>query len=276
MYNSLMRLSRLFKYPVKSTRGIELQELELGDRGPVGDRRWMLVDPENEFLTQRVLPRMALIEVQEEDGGLCCHAPGMPALAVPIPTNGAGNPDAPARVQATVWRDSVEVIPASSEAAEWFSSFLKQPCRLVYQPDDSIRPVDPEYSRPGDRVSLADGYPLLLIGQGSLDLLNEKLETPVQMERFRPNLVVEGAEPHEEDTWLRIQIGKIEFELVKLCARCSIPAIDPLTAEVGPEPTRTLATYRRTGKHIMFGKNVIHRCPGPIQVGNEVTVLETD
>jgi len=269
---SSVQISRLFKYPLKSARGLEHQELTLGESGPIGDRCWMLVDSFNRFLTQRTFPRMALIEVSEETDSIKCNAPEMPPLSVsiPKPTTVANSCD----TRAIIWRDVVDVRQASVEAAEWFSTFLGHPCRLVYQPTDSIRFVDPEYSGAGDRVSLADGFPLLVIGQRSLDLLNEKLHLPITMERFRPNLVFDGGEPHDEDHWRRIRVGEIELQLVKPCARCAIPTVDPMTAFVGHEPTSTLAKYRRVGKKILFGQNAIARARGKVKVGDEVVVLE--
>lgn len=264
-----MILSQLFKYPLKSARGIELRELDLGDRGPAGDRRWMLVGLDNVFLSQRTLPRMALIRVAERDGGLVFDAPEMPSLHVATPTSGQ-------RIRAAVWDDTVEVLACGTNADAWFSAFLNRRCRLVHQPEDSLRPVEPEYSKPGDIVSLADAFPLLLIGQGSLDSLNEKLSQPITMVRFRPNLVISGPSPHEEDRWRRIRIGEIEFDVVKPCSRCSIPAVNPETGALGREPTRTLARYRRFGKKILFGQNVNHRGQGKLHLGDPVVVLQVN
>jgi len=268
-----MQVSRLFKYPIKSGRGVEQDVLTVSECGPVGDRCWMLVDCSNRFLTQRTLPRMALIEVSEGTDSIKCNAPEMPPLSVsiPKPTTVANSCD----TRAIIWRDVVDVRQASVEAAEWFSTFLGHPCRLVYQPAESVRLVDPEYSAPGDRVSLADGFPLLVIGQRSLDLLNEKLRSPITMERFRPNLVFDGGEPHDEDHWRRIRVGDIELQVVKPCARCAIPTVDPMTAVVGSEPTITLARYRRFGKKILFGQNAIARSLGKVKVGDEIIVLES-
>ena len=257
----------MYIYPLKSCRGNAVREMTLDDRGPAGDRRWMLVGPDNIFLTQRELPRMVLIHVVATRDGLECTAPGMTKLRVSTPSNGA-------RHTAQVWDDTVEVMYASEAAGEWFSAYLARPCRPVYQPQNSLRPVDPNYAPPDKVVSLADGFPLLLICQGSLDDLNRRLQQPVEMNRFRPNLVVKGAEPFAEDSWRRIRVGEIEFDVAKPCARCAIPMVDPATGTSGKEPIQTLATYRRRENQVMFGQNLIHRRQGTLRVGESVMVLE--
>jgi len=263
-----MKISELHIYPLKSARGIPLREMPLDDRGPVGDRCWMLVDGNGVFLSQRDLPRMALIGVECGSPELLCTAPGMSPLHVPRPSPGRSG-----RIIATVWDDTVEVQLAEDTAHTWFSEFLKTDCRLVYQPGDSFRQVNRIYAAKGVGVSLADGFPLLLIGQGSLDDLNRRLERPVEMRRFRPNLVVQGSGPFEEDTWREIRVGQVKFNMAKPCARCSIPAVDPETGEVGKEPTRTLATYRRRGNDVFFGWNLIARTPGTVRLDDPVEVL---
>jgi MOSC domain-containing protein len=263
-----MHVSELHVYPLKSARGIPLGEMLLDGRGPTGDRRWMLVNPAGTVLSQRDLPRMALIAVASGAPELVCTAPGMPPLRVPAPAAGSTQ-----RISAQLWDDSVDVQLAADTAHAWFSQFLGVPCRLVYQPDDAFRQVNRFYAAKGVGVSLADGFPLLLIAQASLDDLNRRLEHPAEMRRFRPNLVVSGSEPLAEDGWRRICVGEVEFSLVKPCARCSIPTVDPETGEFGREPMRTLATYRRRGSDVFFGWNVVHAAPGTIRVGDPVVVL---
>jgi len=263
-----MKISALNIYPLKSARGIALREMPLDARGPVGDRRWMLIDERDVMLSQRDLPRLALIAVERGSDGLQCTAPGMPPLHEPVPAPGRSG-----RLMARVWDDTVEVQLGDDAAHAWFTQFLGAACRLVYQPDDSFRQVNRIYAAKGVGVSLADGFPVLLIGQGSLDDLNRRLEHPVEMRRFRPNLVVEGAEPFAEDTWRRIRAGEVEFHLLKPCARCSIPTVDPETGEVGKEPMRTLATFRRRNNDVFFGWNIVAPAPGTLRVGDPVTVL---
>lgn len=264
-----MKISELNIYPLKSARGIPLREMPLDARGPAGDRRWMLIDERGVMLSQRDLPRMALIAAENGAGELVCTAPGMPQLRVAIPAPGGNR-----RLTARLWNDDVDVQLAADSAHAWFAQFLGAACRLVHQPDDAFRQVNRIYAAKGVGVSLADGFPLLLINQGSLDDLNRRLEEPVEMRRFRPNLVVEGAEPFAEDAWRRIRAGEVEFSLAKPCARCSIPTVNPDTGEFGKEPMRTLATYRRRGNNVFFGWNIIASSPGTLRVGDPVVVFE--
>jgi len=263
-----MHVTELHFYPLKSARGIPLREMSLDGRGPAGDRRWMLVDMAGAFLSQRALPRMALIAVAGGSPDLVCSAPGMPPLRVAPPPAGSSQ-----RISAQLWNDEVDVQLAGDSAHAWFSQFLGFPCRLVYQPDDAFRQVNRIYAAQGVGVSLADGFPLLLIAQASLDDLNRRLEYPVEMRRFRPNLVVAGSKPLEEDGWRQIRVGEVEFVIAKPCARCSIPTVDPETGEFGKEPMRTLATYRRRASEVFFGWNIIPAAPGAIRVGDPVVVL---
>lgn len=258
------RLSAIYRYPVKSCRGLSVPETELDDYGVAGDRRWMVVDPKGRFLSQRRFPRMALIGAHERGDGLVLSAPGMGDIEV-TPGGTAW--------QARVWGDDVAVLDCGLKPARWLETVLGVPCRLVTPAPDYRRPVAGEYDPVGREVVFADGFPLLLIGQGSLDELNRRLARPVSMLRFRPNLVVEGIAPHEEDRWRSIRVGAVEFEVVKPCSRCTIPQVDPETAMTGEEPTATLATYRRdAGRRILFGQNLIHRRAGVLRVGDAVEV----
>ncbi len=260
-------LSEIWQHPVKSLRGLPLQRAELEAKGLAGDRRWMLVDGNGRFITQREQSRLSLVDALPQDGALAFAAPGMPPLTTASPPEGGE------RLAVTIWRDPCEAVAPSAEADHWFSDYLGQACRLVYLPDDSLRPVDPDYARPGEQVGFADGFPLLLISQGSLDDLNSRLETPLPMRRFRPNLVVSGCEPHAEDGWRRIRIGETTFRVVKPCSRCIIPTIDPATGERSPEPLRTLAGYRRRDNRIYFGQNLVHEGNGILEVGMAVELL---
>ena len=175
----------------------------------------------------------------------------------------------------TVWRDTVPAHEAGERAAAWLTAFLGTPCRLVRMPESTERAVNPAFGEPGDVVSFADGYPFLLIGQASLDDLNARLASPLPMRRFRPNLVVAGAESFAEDTWKRVQIGHIVFRVVKPCARCTIPTVDPEAGVfAGKEPLRTLATFRKFGSKVFFGQNLIAQGTGALRVGDPVAILE--
>jgi uncharacterized protein YcbX len=259
-----MRLSALYLFPVKSARGLSLQEAVVGDRGFDGDRRFMLVDGEGQFLSQRRLPRMALLEVVLDGEVLRLTAPGM-ALELPRRPQ-----DGPAR-RVRVWRDDVDAWSLGPEAAAALSAFLGVACELVYMPDASERPVDTDWAPPGYRVGFADGFPYLLTTTASLADLGRR-GAPVEMVRFRPNLVVDGAEPFAEDGWQKVRVGEVRFQVCKPCARCSIPNVDPQTAEVGVEPTRTLVEFRKFDGKVRFGQNLIALDSGTVRVGDEVVV----
>jgi uncharacterized protein YcbX len=265
-----MHVSELYLYPIKSARGIALERAELDERGFRHDRRWMLVDADGRFISQRVAHRMALIDVALADGALLVSAPGMAALRVPCTAQGAPE-------RCTIWRDVVAAHPVSGAVDEWFSTFLSLSCRLMYMPDETRRIVDRAYVQQERVVGFADAFPLLLIGQASLDLLNHKLvaqgENAVPMRRFRPNIVIAEARAHEEDEWRQIRIGEIGVDVVKSCARCVITTVDIDSAEAGREPLRTLAGYRKQGSKVMFGQNAVHRQLGSVSIGDAITVL---
>jgi uncharacterized protein YcbX len=253
-------------YPVKSLRGLTLTAMTLGSMGPAWDRRWMLVDDSGLFITQREENRLCLVGVALEQGQLCLSAPDYPPVSVPVSVGGQ-------LCEVEVWEDRVEAVDCGDEAARWCADFLRRDCRLVYMPDSYHRQVDTDYGRVGDAVSFADGFPLLLISQASLEDLNQRLSTPVSMARFRPNIVVSGCEAFAEDQWAAVKIGDLNFDLVKPCSRCVIPSINPDTAEKNPEVVRQLASYRRKGGKVYFGQNLIHRNQGVISVGDSLTVV---
>ncbi len=267
-----MQLSALYRYPLKSARGESLARSPLEALGLRGDRRWMLVEPESgRFLTQRLLPQMSqLTALYNADGGLSLSAPGFGSLEVALP-----GPDEGLR-GVTIWRDSLRVPDAGDAAAEWLSAFIGRPCRLVQAPESRTRQVDTAYAQPGDRVAFPDGFPLLLIGQASLDDLAARVGRPLEMLRFRPNLVVEGSTPYAEDEWKRIRIGALEFEVAKGCSRCILTTIDPGTGErsADREPLTTLKTYRERNGEVYFGQNLLPRGTGELRVGMAVEVLE--
>jgi uncharacterized protein len=236
----------------------------------------MLVDSAGRFVSQRSRPRLALVTAETlPGGGVRLVAPGRPALTVPVPEPVAGVP-------VTVWRDTVEAFPAGGEAADWFGSFLDGDFHLVHLDDPSRRrPIDPRYALPGETVTLADGFPLLLTTTGSLDALNGLIarggyaaEGPLPMDRFRPNVVVEGTDPWAEDGWRRIRIGEVGFRVAKPCARCLITTTDQLSAERGREPLHTLARYRRRGLGMIFGQNLVPETTGTLSVGDPLSVAE--
>lgn len=268
----MLRLSALYRFPVKSLGGESLQRVEVDELGLWGDRRWMVVDTATgRFVTQRQLGLMAQAGARWLDGEtLELSAPGRASLRVAVP------PADEALRGVTVWGDSLDAPDAGDAAAAWLSDFLSRDCRLVHVPASRARQVDTAYAQPGDKVGFADGFPLLLIGQASLDDLSARVGRPLEMLRFRPNLVIEGAEPYAEDDWGRLRIGDVELERVKPCSRCAIPTLDPQTGmrSHDAEPLRTLATYRRDADGVYFGQNLVLRSGGVLEVGMPVVLLD--
>ncbi|OOV96146.1 MOSC domain-containing protein [Pseudomonas sp. MF4836] len=267
-----MRLSALYRYPLKSGQGESLQQITLDKLGLDGDRRWMLVDEASgRFLTQRAVAQMSqLSALYNERGGLTLSAPGHSAIDVALP--GA---DAELR-GVTIWRDTLRVPDAGAAAAAWVSDFVGKPTRLVQVPLERARATEAGYGKDDDQVAFADGFPLLLIGQASLEDLSLRVGRPLEMLRFRPNLVIEGSSAYAEDGWKRVRIGDIEFRLVKPCARCILTTIDPQTGErsADREPLATLQQYRAQEEGAMFGQNLVNDSNGRLEVGMPVTVLE--
>ncbi|AZF06545.1 MOSC domain-containing protein [Pseudomonas sp. R5-89-07] len=267
----MLRLSALYRYPLKSGKAQALQQIGLDKLGLEGDRRWMLVDEASgRFLTQRAVAKMSqLTALWNTAGGLTLSSPGYPTLDVALP-------GADALRGVTIWHDSLRVPDAGDAAAAWVSAFIGKPTRLVHMPIDRARATEAGYGQDDDRVGFADGYPLLLIGQASLDDLCAQIGRPMEMLRFRPNLVIEGGEAFAEDGWKRLRIGDVEFRVVKPCSRCVLTTIDPQTGERSPdrEPFATLQAYRSTEKGAMFGQNLVNDGVGRLEVGMPVTVLE--
>ncbi|MBL0742403.1 MOSC domain-containing protein [Chryseolinea lacunae] len=261
-----LTLSEIWIYPVKSLGGIRLQHAEVEKKGLRHDRRWMLVDLEGKFLTQRVHPVMALFKQSIDDHHLTIHFKG-DVLSLDL------HPDyIPQPLSVTVWDDTVTAFEVSAHVSQWFSERMEMPCRLVYFPEDNARPVDPGYATPQDHVSLADAFPLLIIGQSSLDDLNQRLAEPLPMNRFRPNLVFTGGQPYEEDTWKHFTVGTTRFIGAKPCARCVLTTVNQDTAVKGAEPLRTLATYRKRDNKIYFGQNVLTVDHATVAVGDAIVL----
>ena len=259
------RLAAVYVYPVKSTRRVPLETSAVEPQGLRMDRRWMLVDPDGKFVSQRITPKLALIQAAAQPDGLHAQAPGQEDLFVRLP-------DGQARASVDVWGDIVSAAVADDEAHAWFSRFLDVECRLVFLDDPASRPVEAGYGRPGDVVSFADSFPALLISEASLEALNDRLTEPVPMHRFRPNLVVSGVEAFAEDGWERVRIGEVDFLVVKPCARCVVTTIDQEKGvSSGKEPMQTLNTFRRgeDGK-VRFGQNLVPLHPGTVRRGDVV------
>jgi uncharacterized protein YcbX len=280
----MLRISHLYIYPIKSLGGIALDTARVTDRGLEHDRRWLLIGPDNVQLTQREFPAMALMKPQLTPKGLTVtFKPSTPRQTHP-PTIPQRNPTQLTTLQLHIsfqpatnvytdvqcWDDTVRAQFVDPRADTWFSDILQTNCRLVYMPEETKRQTDLKYTSPGNITSFADGYPFLLIGQSSLDELNSRLEHPLPMDRFRPNIVFTGGAPFLEDDLHNFKIGAIRFSGVKLCARCPIPTIDQLTAERGKEPLRTLAKYRTRNHKVLFGQNLIHHDLGHLSIDDEL------
>lgn len=266
-----MQLTGLFIYPIKGLGGISLKESLVTSRGLSYDRRWMLVDEEGVFISQREFPLLSLVKVQLEEDYLIVDAPHLDMESLHVPLRQA-HFSGSREVQ--VWDDFCEAFFVGPEVDAWFSRVVGNPCRLVYMPDTSHRQIDERYGKPGEPVSFADGYPCLIIGEASLNDLNSRLAQPITMNRFRPNLVFSGDEPFVEDTWQAFRIGDTAFRAVKPCARCEVTTIDPLTGRRGKEPLATLAQFRRQGHKVLFGMNCIPELAdgAMVRVGDVVTV----
>ena len=261
-------VDRLRIHPVKGARGLDIPSMDFDALGPRFDRRWMVVGPDGTFVSQRGTPRLATVRPKVDGRSLTLAAPGIEALTVPIVPQGD-----PIRVG--VWSSELDVRTVSPEADGWLSTVLKGHHRLVFMSDGDIRNTDPAYAD-GHRVSFADGFPALLVTRGSVGELARRAGRHIPVERFRPNIVVSGDRPHEEDFWRSFTIGELRFSGVKLCARCKVTTIeqDSGTRDPDREPLRTLARYRRIESLVYFGLNVVHHGTGRISLGDSVEILD--
>jgi uncharacterized protein YcbX len=262
----MLQISHLYIYPIKSLGGISLTSVQLIDRGLDHDRRWMLVDEQGMFLTQRSFAAMALLKTSLWDGQLIItdQRDNMNPLALDL------RPAGKATLKVDIWGDVCDAVHVSLAADQWFSERLNRGVRLVYMPDDSLRKVDTDYAMHEEITSFSDGYPILMIGQASLDDLNSRLKVPVPMDRFRPNIVFTGGTPYQEDEMKHFQISGMDFYGVKPCGRCVVTTIDQNTAVGGKEPLSTLASYRTVGNKVNFGQNILHKGSGVLAVGDEL------
>ncbi len=281
-----MRVDELAVYPIKSTAPVGLDHARVEPWGLADDRRWMIVDPDGTLITARRHPRLLHVRAQVLGPG-CVRVEGPHAEALDVDTSGGG------LVPVSVWSSTLDATRSPVTADAWFSALLERPVRLVWLDDPTRRAINPAHGRPGEVVSFADGYPLLLTTRTSLARLNdwitevaasrdEDAPEPTAMNRFRPNVVVDGEGAFDEDRWLSIRIGSVQFRVTEPCARCVLTTIDPLTLSRGREPLRTLAKRRRQGTSVLFGANLIPDgvVPGDeaatIAVGDELAVLERD
>ncbi|MEU8761339.1 MOSC N-terminal beta barrel domain-containing protein [Streptomyces sp. NPDC048659] len=266
-------------HPVKALRGFSPARAEVEPWGLAGDRRWTVVDTAGKVVTQRQHARLALAAAGLlPDGGVTLTAPGLDALTVEVPDACPGTPT----ITVEIFGTPVEAVGADPAADAWFSAYLDSEVRLVHMDDPARRrPVDPDFALPGETVSFADGFPLLAATTSSLDALNSLIaqgdhadEGPLPMNRFRPNVVIDGTAPWAEDGWRRLAIGEVTFRVAKSCGRCVVTTTDQETAERGKEPLRTLARHRRDGSRLIFGQNLVPEHRGVIKAGDPVEILD--
>jgi uncharacterized protein YcbX len=264
-----MHISEIWIYPVKSLGGIRLTASQIEEKGLQYDRRWMIVDENGKFITQRVNRKMATLDVAlHADGLVISNRSALPDhIHVPF------QPVSSTVVEVKIWKDVVEAHTVCDEADTWLSEQLGKPVRIVEMTESSERKIDPQYARSGETVSFADDFPFLLISEASLEELNGRLAVPVEMKRFRPNFVVAGTGPFAEDLWKRIRIGQTSFLVAKPCERCVVTTIDPRTGHKGPEPLKTLATFRRVNNQVLFGQNLVGLQKGIVREGDPLEVL---
>ncbi|MHA7131027.1 MOSC domain-containing protein [Algoriphagus namhaensis] len=266
--NTELTIQALYIYPIKSLGGISLHEARVEERGFQYDRRWMLVDQNGLFMSQRKHPQMALLQVALGTEGLLVSDRGEMKDPLVIPFDAQEEKF----LQVIIWDDEVLAQRVGDHFDQWFSERLGEPVHLVRMPESTHRKVDPRYAHQGESVSFADGMPYLIIGEESLNDLNNRLEQPVPMDRFRPNLVFSGGEPFVEDSWTFIQVGEVPMKVVKPCARCVLTTVDQQTGKSGKEPLKTLASYRTVGNKVLFGQNVLALESGKVKVGDSIQI----
>ena len=260
-------LSQIIIYPVKSLAGISVDHWPLVKTGLLYDRCWMLVDAQGEFLSQRRLPKMALIQTVIKDNLLWLSAAGHPAISMPL------TPASGELITIKVWEYAGYGQTVSAELDQWFSQVLDHPCRLVYHPDNQVRPVDQDYALTSDQTAYSDGFPLLIASEASLADFNQKSGLTIDMRRFRSNLVVTDCPAYAEDRWRTIRINSINFRLPKPCSRCAIPGIDPDKAESQKAVLSALAEWRKYNNKVYFGQNLIHDSTGTLSLGDQIEIL---
>ncbi len=262
-------LSQIYVYPVKSLAGIQVNQWPVDKTGLRYDRKWMLINAEGKFLSQRSLPKMALIKTAISGEKLRLSVGNEAGAEINLNSSDGDE------VQVEIWQDNCIAKTASLHASQWLSRFLDMPCRLVYHPEEQVRKVDPDYANAKDETAYSDGFPFLIASESSLQALNQAMSMDISMLRFRPNLVVAECDSYAEDFWRQITINGISFRLPKPCSRCPIPAIDPDTAIVGKEPLTTLARLRKWQNKVYFGQNALHDNLGVLSTGSEIRIDKT-
>ena len=271
----MRRISEIWIYPIKSLPGIRLAKTIVKQKGLQYDRRWMLVDNDGRFLTQREHPKMALFSVAITNDHIIISTQTQVTDAVIRSIKLDLNAEVSDNfLNVNIWDDDVEAVEVNPGYSAWFSRQLNVECRLVFFPEEKRRDADPDYAKNKEQVSLADGYPFLIIGQSSLDELNKKLKEPISIKRFRPNFVFMDGLPHEEDSWRNFTIGSVSFEGVKPCSRCVLITVNPETGEKGVEPLKELSTYRKKNSKVYFGENLLARSYGEVTEGDVIEIID--
>ena len=267
-----MKVSQLYIYPIKALGGIAISSVNITDRGFENDRRWMLIDENNRFISQREIAEMSLLQVEILQHVMKVNHKKDPANCIEISLT----PAASDITTVNIWDTLCEAQLVNTEADRWFSKILDTNCRLVYMPDSTTLKIDDQYAITGnDITSFSDGYPILMVSEESLGDLNDKLDEPLPINRFRPNLVFKGGTPFIEESMKEFSIKDCLFYGVKPCARCVVTTIDQDSAEKGKEPLKTLSLYRRKDAKVIFGENVIAAGTGKISIGDTITILQT-
>lgn len=261
--DDIFNISELFIYPIKGLAGVQVNDALVTERGLKYDRRWMLVDEQNQFLSQRSFPQLCLFKIALQQKSFKVTY-NQSSIEVPFEIQ-----QGPIR-KAKIWSDEVEAITANAEINTYFSKHLQVDCSLVFMPNTTQRLVDKNFVEHDYSVSFSDGYPILIIGKSSLNLLNQKLQVPININRFRPNIVFAGGNAHIEDEWKNFMINEVKLSGVKPCARCTVTTIDQENAGISKEPLKTLSTYRNFNHKINFGQNVIVLNEGTIAVGDKI------
>ena len=249
----MLKISELYIFPVKSLGGIKLNTSQLSPFGLKHDRRWMIVDDNGKFISQRETHKMATIATAIKDNELILSYRNS-EIVVPEIHEGSE------KISVSIWKDSFKATHVCSQIDKWLTDILGQNCRLVYMEDTVQRQIDVDFAPKGQNVSFADGYPILVISQASIDDLNTRLDAPVNINRFRANIIISGSDAHAEDNWLNISINSIEYKAVKLCSRCIMPSINQETGK--QDQVKMLAVlnqYRKIDKKIKFGQNFIYK-----------------
>lgn len=259
-------LTDIYIYPVKSLAGIRVSSWPVNEKGLLYDRKWMLIDSNNQFLSQRRVPKMVLIKTELTQSELILSTATSGNISLELfPSSGN-------EIISSIWSDQCLSRTISKQADQWLSDFLEIDCKLVYQPDEVIRSVDPDYASATDKVNFSDGFPFLITSDASLNSLNQAMGLQLPMQRFRPNLVISQCESYAEDSWREITINNIGFRLPKPCSRCSVPTIDIETAETGKEPLTTLNRLRKWNKQVYFGQNALHNNAGKLSINSSVEI----